>query len=130
MPWRHSKTYMEDLLSSRPTNDPEIQKWTKYKNSKAQMMHKLLSKDWFTRVWTLQEVALATKAYLQCGSEVIEWETLAQFNERCQSDDTGCWGQRAEHHCNSFLLFPSILLPENLKSQIRRLHQNRIEVAQ
>jgi hypothetical protein len=31
---------------------------------------------WFRRVWTIQEVALATKCFILCGYEVIPWEAF------------------------------------------------------
>ncbi|KAI0188038.1 heterokaryon incompatibility protein-domain-containing protein [Xylaria flabelliformis] len=36
----------------------------------------LLSHAWFSRVWVLQEVALATKVAVQCGSRSIDFENL------------------------------------------------------
>jgi hypothetical protein len=35
------------------------------------------SRDWFSRLWVAQEVALAQDASLFCGSIEVEWETFA-----------------------------------------------------
>ncbi|KAK3990449.1 heterokaryon incompatibility protein-domain-containing protein, partial [Cladorrhinum sp. PSN332] len=39
----------------------------------AEAISKLLSRDWFRRVWVVQEVCLARKAKILCGHDQIEW---------------------------------------------------------
>ncbi|KAI0862803.1 heterokaryon incompatibility protein-domain-containing protein [Xylaria cubensis] len=41
----------------------------------------LLSHAWFSRVWVLQEVALATKVAVQCGSRSTNFESLMWLGE-------------------------------------------------
>jgi len=36
----------------------------------------LFSRPWFTRMWTIQELALSSKATIICGQSEIEWEDL------------------------------------------------------
>jgi hypothetical protein len=37
----------------------------------------LMMRDWFSRRWIIQEVALANKATLLCGSDELDWGTFA-----------------------------------------------------
>ena len=36
----------------------------------------ILDRPWFTRIWVLQEVAVAQKVVVQCGPATIDWRTL------------------------------------------------------
>jgi hypothetical protein len=38
----------------------------------------LLERPWFTRTWVIQEVALATRAEIVCGNNILRWDTLEQ----------------------------------------------------
>lgn len=46
---------------------------------KKQAIHDFLQQRWFTRMWVLQEVALARYAMVQCGNQMIAWSTLKEF---------------------------------------------------
>lgn len=41
-------------------------------------------RPWFFRVWTLQEVILAPRSLVQCGSHVLNWTTLSNFQGMLQ----------------------------------------------
>ncbi|KAH8893611.1 HET-domain-containing protein [Thozetella sp. PMI_491] len=41
-------------------------------------VHKLFQRNYFTRAWVTQEVTLAQKVRVQCGSYDIDWEVLAE----------------------------------------------------
>jgi len=43
------------------------------------MIEALLRRPWFSRVWVLQEVALANEAVVCCGSKEISWESFKAF---------------------------------------------------
>ena len=43
---------------------------------KASCLIKLLSRDWFSRLWTVQEAVLAQHAIMQCGQHSMPWEAL------------------------------------------------------
>lgn len=43
------------------------------------MIEALLRRPWFSRVWVLQEVALANKAVVCCGNKEISWESFKAF---------------------------------------------------
>ena len=47
----------------------------------------LFSRSWFSRCWTVQEVALATKATIQIGAHLLDWADLcrASFFFLCKS---------------------------------------------
>jgi hypothetical protein len=36
----------------------------------------ILSRDWFTRVWTYQELVLAKEVWVQCGRRRVKWDSL------------------------------------------------------
>ncbi|KAL1875733.1 hypothetical protein VTK73DRAFT_9854 [Phialemonium thermophilum] len=40
---------------------------------------KLFDVEWFSRVWTIQEVSLAQKVVLQMGNSSFEWDTLVGY---------------------------------------------------
>ena len=42
----------------------------------------LLERPWFRRVWVIQEVAVASKAVIHCGSSFLFWDTLVEV---CQN---------------------------------------------
>jgi hypothetical protein len=37
----------------------------------------VLRRQWFRRMWIIQEVSLAPKAFVQCGKDGVDWEKLA-----------------------------------------------------
>ena len=43
---------------------------------KASCLIDLLNRDWFSRLWTVQEAVLAQHATMQCGQHSIPWEAL------------------------------------------------------
>ncbi|PMD47167.1 HET-domain-containing protein [Hyaloscypha variabilis F] len=46
-----------------------------------QYLVEICNKPWFRRVWTIQEVALATECLVLCGSESISWGALISATE-------------------------------------------------
>lgn len=40
------------------------------------ILHDVFSRTWFDRMWTLQEVSLAKKCVVQCGTATINWSIL------------------------------------------------------
>ncbi|KAM0815876.1 putative Heterokaryon incompatibility domain-containing protein [Seiridium cardinale] len=38
--------------------------------------HNVLSREWFTRVWVLQEIVVSKVITLQCGSRRVPWDAL------------------------------------------------------
>lgn len=54
-------------------------------------LNDLLSRPWFTRVWTLQEAAQAKEAIVVCGRKQMPFQLFEEFNRKCQGDDTGIW---------------------------------------
>ncbi|RDW85667.1 hypothetical protein BP5796_03992 [Coleophoma crateriformis] len=44
-----------------------------------QSMNRVMSRPWFKRVWTLQEVVLSKDPWVQCGSRRLRWTTLVDF---------------------------------------------------
>lgn len=47
-----------------------------YNSSQRTAVLRLLDRPWFTRLWVVQEVRLASEAVLGCGSRTIQWSTL------------------------------------------------------
>jgi hypothetical protein len=49
----------------------------------------LLEREWFSRVWVIQEVVLAKELKLICGNYEVDWEDIIKAVEICL-DDQGC----------------------------------------
>ncbi|KAI0914994.1 heterokaryon incompatibility protein-domain-containing protein [Ustulina deusta] len=47
-------------------------------NVGTQMMEDVLSRPWFKRMWTLQELLLASHATVLCGRQAMEWHSFCQ----------------------------------------------------
>ena len=57
---------------------------------------RLLSRAWFSRVWTLQEAALAVKCEVRCGDKVLPFSVLQKLYEgTCCSSDKN-WARAAQ----------------------------------
>lgn len=56
----------------------------------------LFNRDWFGRVWTLQEVALSQKAEVYCGKYSFPFSLIEEFERGCNTDTTGTWGAALE----------------------------------
>jgi hypothetical protein len=41
----------------------------------------LFQREWFRRLWTFQEVALAKEVLFVCGRETVEWDPFASAAE-------------------------------------------------
>lgn len=70
---------------------PHLMAHLGYRTPMSIQLHDFLSRPWFSRVWTLQEVAVATECLVQCGSQRIPWTAFERFNGNCQRDPTGQW---------------------------------------
>lgn len=44
----------------------------------AEIAREIISRPWFSRVWTYQELVLAQRVWVQCGRRRIEWDDLCQ----------------------------------------------------
>ena len=58
---------------------------------KKQALHKLFLRDFISRVWTLQELALGKDSVIVCGGEEFPFAFLERFNEGYQTDSIGYW---------------------------------------
>ena len=54
-------------------------------------LHKLFLRPYFSRVWTLQELALGNDSVVVCGNEEFPFAALERFNEGYQTDGIGHW---------------------------------------
>ena len=74
-------TTLEQTLTSLPELEPN--------NRRA--LHKLFLRAFFSRVWTLQELALGNDSVIVCGDEEFPFAVLERFNEGFQTDSIGYW---------------------------------------
>ncbi|KAK3621070.1 hypothetical protein LTR56_022996 [Elasticomyces elasticus] len=44
---------------------------------------KLMDRDWFSRVWTYQEIELARKGTVLCGEEYADWQAIKSWRTQC-----------------------------------------------
>ena len=79
------------LAAQGDTISPHLLAHLGYRTPMSIQLHDFLSRPWFSRVWTLQEAAVATDCVVQCGSQRIHWTAFEQFNRKCQRDPTGQW---------------------------------------
>jgi hypothetical protein len=42
-------------------------------------VRQLLRRWWFTRTWTIQEACLSRHCYMQCGTTVVSWDSIASW---------------------------------------------------
>ena len=42
----------------------------------AKCLEKLLQREWFSRMWTVQELALSQHCIMVCGRDAIDWEAM------------------------------------------------------
>ena len=81
--------FFRRLAAQGDTISPHILAHLGYRTAMSIQLHDFLSRSWFSRVWTLQEAAVATECVVQCGSDRIPWTAFERFNEKCQRDLTG-----------------------------------------
>ena len=86
-------SHLANKRSKLEVTDPDLPsvKNAAYKTPKMIALNNLLSRDWFMRVWTLQEGAFATRAVVVCGRKELPFDLLEAFNGKCQEDQTGIW---------------------------------------
>ena len=48
----------------------------------------LMSREWFTRRWVIQEIALAASTTLHCGTAVINWDDFSDVVDLIGTDTT------------------------------------------
>ena len=86
-------SHLADKRSKQEITDPDLPslKNAAYKTPKMIALNNLLSRPWFTRVWTLQEGAFATRAMVVCGRKEVPYNIFEEFNKQCEEDQTGVW---------------------------------------
>lgn len=62
-------------------------------------LHKLFLRPYFSRVWTLQELALGNDSVIVCGNEEFPFAALERFNEGYQTDSIGYWDRVLDLLC-------------------------------
>lgn len=46
---------------------------------------KLFQREWFLRVWVIQEAVMASKVWVQYGSHYVNWNVIVQVSKACQN---------------------------------------------
>jgi hypothetical protein len=52
---------------------------------------RLLQRDWFSRRWVVQEIALAKEATVQCGNQEVSWDDFSDVISLYGSRQAGTW---------------------------------------
>ena len=81
----HEMSIDETTLEQTLTSLPELER----NNKRA--LHNLFLRPYFSRVWTLQELALGNDSVIVCGDEEFPFAVLERFNEGYQTDSIGYW---------------------------------------
>ena len=58
-----------------------------------QALYKLFLRPYFSRVWTLQELAVSNDIIIVCGDAELPFAVLERFSRGCQADSFGYWGR-------------------------------------
>jgi hypothetical protein len=72
----HSDLAMQFLESQKPTVDKEFENPKFWDPKRARAVSALFERTYWTRIWIVQEVLLARKATLLCGSKQVQWTKL------------------------------------------------------
>ena len=81
----HEMSIDHTTLEQTLTSLPELER----NNRRA--LHKLFLRQFFGRVWTIQELALGNDSVIVCGDEEFPFAVLERFNEGYQTDSIGYW---------------------------------------
>lgn len=84
MEWmqRYAKYAIGCWKSAKHSAQPEMKSFQAYSSDSSKVLlavAEILHQEWFYRVWTLQEAALARKAIVQCGPAIMTLEDLVLF---------------------------------------------------
>ena len=73
---------MNDIFSSNPETHPlEPKKLTQFNESQFRALQNLFRRDYFWRIWIVQEIACAKRATVYCGAESMSWSRLLFLSE-------------------------------------------------
>lgn len=76
-----------EIISSLSDNlDEDIHSWTA---KEWRALGALLSRPWFSRMWVLQELGVASSATFVCGRQEIDWQHVSDMISYMQN--TGLW---------------------------------------
>lgn len=76
-----------EIISSLSDNlDKDIHSWTA---KEWRALGALLSRPWFSRMWVLQELGVASSATFVCGRQEIDWQHVSDMISYMQN--TGLW---------------------------------------
>ena len=81
----HEMSIDNTTIEQTLTSLPELER----KNRRA--LHKLFLRPFFSRVWTLQELALGNDSVIVCGDQELPFAILERFNKGYQTDSFGYW---------------------------------------
>lgn len=86
-------SHLSNKRSKQEITDPNLPSLNNaaYRTRKMIALNNLLNRPWFTRVWTLQEGAFATRAAVVCGRKELPFSLFEEFNTKCEEDQTGVW---------------------------------------
>ncbi|KAI3321448.1 heterokaryon incompatibility protein-domain-containing protein [Xylariaceae sp. AK1471] len=76
-------SYFEDLAEDRYSDKPTKDNLDRDRTQSLLLSKEILGQPWFTRMWTIQEVAMASPkaVYLCRGDRMMRWETFMQAME-------------------------------------------------
>ena len=60
-------------------HDPSIDSEERVLKPNTDMLRSLFGRSWFSRIWVLQEVAMAWSAAVNCGHKSLGWDVFRTF---------------------------------------------------
>lgn len=109
-----------------PTDAPW---YSKYSHRYAEGLSALLKRPWFSRIWTIQEAALARKVTLTCGTDKASWSTDLQSLKRlkCKIKLAATSPQWGESSLQSVDLGPILEVVEAQPREVADIEGIRLE---
>ncbi|KAF2245508.1 HET-domain-containing protein [Trematosphaeria pertusa] len=86
----------------------------------------LINREWFTRIWTVQEAAVCSKATIVCGEFAVDWDDFL-MGVRCIQDYVNGWTPNvweAFQQCNARQNFLAERRPRLLSLLLRHRHRH------
>lgn len=81
-------------------------------SAQVKQANSMLRREWFKRLWVLQEIMLARRAVLMCGDKMVSWRMFADF---CDTYHHRTYHSNDKHAQSDNVSFPEMLLHYGLR---------------
>ena len=88
--WDQSPVYEGDQSPEYEVRKDHYERLASRREKRFQKIDNLLQRDWWRRIWCIQEINLARRAILICGGKEITYTRLCSFCEMHSKHETCC----------------------------------------